>query len=59
MFGFSPGRRGPAPSGVNVAELIERFSAWDLVEQHPAPDVELSGPLRNAEPHWYLLSHAK
>ena len=55
MFGFSPGRRGPAPSGVNAAELTERFPDWDLVEHHPAHDVELAGPLRNAAPYWYLL----
>lgn len=55
LFAFSPGRRGPAPSGLDEAELRSRFSGWDLASARPATDVTLRGPARNAEPFWYQL----
>jgi SAM-dependent methyltransferase len=55
VFAFSPGRRGPAPRGLDEAELRSRFPGWDLAAAWPATDVELPGPMRNAEPHWYRL----
>lgn len=56
LFAFVPGRRGPAPRGVDRAELDLRFAPdWQIVEAHRALDVTLPRPIRNADPHWYQL----
>ena len=56
MFAFMPGRRGPLPRGIDADDLVDVFSPyWQLVESHRAEDVTLSGPLQNADPHWYRL----
>ncbi|MBW3604509.1 MAG: class I SAM-dependent methyltransferase [Actinobacteria bacterium] len=56
MFVFAPGRRGPAPRGIDRTELEARFGPhWQIVDAHQALDVTLPGPLRNADPHWYRL----
>ncbi|MGI8573774.1 MAG: class I SAM-dependent methyltransferase [Egibacteraceae bacterium] len=56
MFVFAPGRRGPAPRGVDRAELTARFAPhWQITDAHRALDVKLPGPIRNADPHWYRL----
>lgn len=55
LFAFSPGRRGPAPRGLDEAELRSRFPGWDLASARRATDVVLRGPARNADPFWYRL----
>lgn len=56
LFVFVPGRRGPAPRGIDRAELDARFSPdWQIVDAHRALDVTLPGMLRNADPRWYRL----
>lgn len=56
LFVFTPGRRGPAPRGIDRAELDARFASdWQLVDAHRATDITLPGVLRNADPHWYRL----
>lgn len=57
VFAFVPGRRGPAPRGIGEAELVDRFGPhWKLVHRRRAEDVQLAGPLRNADPHWYRFA---
>lgn len=56
LFAFSPGRRGPAPRGMDESELLTRFAGWELSWARPATDVTLRGPLRNANPSWYQLT---
>ena len=55
MFAFAPGRRGPAPRGINPAQIPEFFPQWELAFSRPASEITLSGPLRNARPSWYQL----
>lgn len=56
LFVFAPGRRGPAPRGIDRAEIEARFAPdWQIVDVHRAVDVTLPGMLRNADPHWYRL----
>jgi SAM-dependent methyltransferase len=56
MFAFAPGRRGPAPRGIDPAEVPALFPQWDLDFSRPATEIELRGPLRgNASPSWYQL----
>jgi hypothetical protein len=55
LFAFEPGRRGPAPRGLDAAELRDRFPGWELTATRPATEVQLKGPLRNARPSWYRL----
>ena len=55
MFAFAPGRRGPAPRGINPAQIPELFPQWELAFSRPASEITLSGPLRNARPAWYQL----
>jgi len=54
-FAFAPGRRGPAPRGIDTGELTALFGQWDLTFSRPATEVELRGPVRNASPSWYQL----
>ena len=55
MFAFAPGRRGPAPRGIDPARVPALFPQWDLSYSRPASEVPLSGPMRNARPSWYQL----
>lgn len=56
LFAFVRGRRGPAPRGADGAEITARFGHdWTLVDSHRDTVAQLSGPLRNADPHWYRL----
>lgn len=54
-FAFAPGRRGPAPRGLDAAEITALFGQWDLTFSRPATEVKLGGPVRNASPSWYQL----
>ena len=55
MFAFAPGRRGPAPRGIDPAQLPALFPGWDLDFSRPVTDVNLSGLARNASPSWHRL----
>ena len=55
MFAFAPGRRGPAPRGIDPARLPALLPQWDLSFSRPASEVPLRGPTRNATPSWYQL----
>jgi hypothetical protein len=56
LFVFAPGRRGPAPRGIDREEIEARFSpGWPIVDAQRAVDVALPRMLRNADPHWYRL----
>ena len=56
VLAFAPGRRGPAPRGLDEAELAAALAGWDLRAAWPATDVELRGPLRTAAPSWYRFA---
>ena len=55
MLAFAPGRRGPAPRGIDPAQVPGLFPQWDLAFSRPATDIDLRGPVRNASPSWYQL----
>jgi hypothetical protein len=55
MFAFAPGRRGPAPRGIDPAQIRALFPQWDLDFSRPATEIKLRGPVRNASPSWYQL----
>jgi SAM-dependent methyltransferase len=55
MFAFAPGRRGPAPRGIDPAQIPALFPRWDLDFSRPATEVTLPGPMRNASPSWHQL----
>ena len=55
MFAFAPGRRGPAPHGIDPAQLPALFPQWDVAFSRPATDVTLRGPIRHANPSWHQL----
>ena len=38
MFAFAPGRRGPAPRGIDPAEVPALFPQWDLDFSRPATE---------------------
>jgi len=55
MLAFAPGRRGPAPRGIDPARIPALFPHWDLAFSRPASEITLSGPMRNAKPAWHQL----
>lgn len=56
LFAFVPGRRGPAPRGIDRAEVDTLFGrSWALVEVHRDVEANLPRPIRSADPHWYRL----
>jgi SAM-dependent methyltransferase len=55
MFTFAPGRRAPAPRGIDPAQVPALFPGWELEFSRPASEVNLSGPMRNAVPSWHQL----
>jgi len=55
MLAFAPGRRGPAPRGIDPARIPDLFPRWDLDFSRPATEIELRGPVRNASPSWHQL----
>jgi len=55
MLAFAPGRRGPAPRGIDPARIPALFPQWDLAFSRPASEITLSGPMRNAKPAWHQL----
>jgi SAM-dependent methyltransferase len=55
MFTFAPGRRAPAPRGIDPAQVPALFPGWELEFSRPATEVNLSGPMRNAVPSWHQL----
>ena len=56
MLAFVPGRRGPAPRGISVEQLMRYFGgAWELVSSEPETEAQLPLWLRNAHPTWHRL----
>jgi SAM-dependent methyltransferase len=56
LFSFAPGRRGPAPRGVDEQDLLRYFAAdWDLLWTRPALGVRVPPFIRRANPTWRLL----
>lgn len=55
VFAFAPGRRGPAPRGIDPAQIPALFPQWDIAFSRPASDVVLRGPMRHADPCWHQL----
>ena len=55
MFAFAPGRRGPAPQGIDPARIPALLPQWDLTFSRAASEITLSGPMRNAKPAWHQL----
>jgi SAM-dependent methyltransferase len=55
MFAFAPGRRGPAPRGLDPARIPALFPHWDLTFSRPASEITLNRAMRNADPSWYRL----
>lgn len=56
MFAFAPGRRGPAPRGIDPARIPVLFPQWDLTFSRPAREVMVNKRLRDASPSWHLLT---
>lgn len=56
MFAFTPGLRGPIPSGVSPAEVARTFTHWTLDADEPSDPTDLPRPLRSAAPRWYHLT---
>ena len=55
MFAFAPGRRGPAPRGIDPARIPALFPYWDLTFSRPASEITVNGAMRDANPSWYQL----
>ena len=55
MFAFAPGRRGPAPRGIDPAQIPALFPQWNVAFSSPASEITLRGPMRNARPSWHQL----
>lgn len=55
IFAFGPGHRGPAPRGIDPAQIHALFPRWDLVSSRPATEVPLRGPARHANAFLYQL----
>lgn len=55
MLAFAPGRRGPAPRGIDPADIPALFPQWELAFSRPASELPLRGPMRNARPSWHQL----
>jgi SAM-dependent methyltransferase len=55
IFAFGPGFRGPAPRGIDPAQLPPLFPRWDLASSRPASEVPLQGTARHASPSFYQL----
>jgi SAM-dependent methyltransferase len=55
IFAFGPGHRGPAPRGIDPAQIPPLFPRWDLASSRPASEVPLHGATRHASPSFYQL----
>ena len=55
IFAFGPGHRGPAPRGIDPAQIPPLFPRWDLAFSRPASEVPLRGAIRHARPSFYQL----
>ena len=53
MFAFTPGRRGPAPRGIDPARLPALFPRWDLAFSRPASEITVNRAMRDADPFWH------
>ncbi len=55
LFGFSPGRRGPLPRGVDRAGVRAAFPGWRITDDQAVDKGTLSGAAAKAAPRWYRL----
>ena len=55
MMAFGPSRMLGAPAGVDEAEIVARFAAWELADTQPDTDAPPPGPMKNVPRHWYRL----
>ena len=55
MLAFAPGRRGPAPRGIDPARLPALFPHWDLTLSRTASEIRVNKAMREANPAWYQL----
>ncbi|HYB88048.1 MAG TPA: class I SAM-dependent methyltransferase [Streptosporangiaceae bacterium] len=56
MLAFAPGRRGPAPRGIDPARIPALFPQWELTSTRPASGTTPGGAVRRAMPTWYRLT---
>lgn len=54
LLGWSRGRRGPLPPGIEPDELRATFPGWQPLHQEPYAG-DLPAPLRRVAPSWHLL----
>ena len=58
LLAFQPSRRGPLPRGASRAPTSwPRSPAGPSPADEPADASGMPGPLKNAAPRWYRLSH--
>lgn len=55
MFAFSPGRRGPLPSGASRADVEQTFTEWRVVGDEDADCRGLPAPIGRTAPRWFRL----
>lgn len=56
LFAFHPGKRGPMPRGASSEEIAGYFEKdWELIWTRKATGIQVTGPLRGADPIWYRL----
>jgi SAM-dependent methyltransferase len=56
MLAFAPGRRGPAPRGIDPARIPALFPQWELTSTRPASGTAPGRAARRATPTWYRLT---
>lgn len=55
MLAFVPGWRGPAPRGIDPAQVPALFPQWDLASRRPADEITANGPVQSTRASWYQL----
>jgi len=58
LLAWSPGRRGPLPRGLSLAELEGTFRHWQIAATEPFDVSGLPPPLRKVAPVMYRLRRA-
>lgn len=55
LLAWTRARRGPLPTGAELADLRSTFPEWAIVDEQPYQG-EMPRPLKNAAPCWYRLT---
>lgn len=55
MLAWTPGRRGPLPSGMNRQDIEATFESWTVLDETPFDASGLPAPLKNVAPRIYRL----